>query len=150
MAEFSLKKNSILSRGDMYEISTNIANFHNVFPEYFKSIKITSQNDKTITAFETINFLGLKINVKTRHEIFEPHIHNVYILSGPLKGTSFFERYESDSQRTRIEIKINLKLNKILSIIPYFPQLMLKRMDRVFGEFILAAEDSFEKSILSK
>ena len=57
MAEFSLKKNSILSRGDMYEISTNIANFHNVFPEYFKSIKIISQNDKTITAFETINFL---------------------------------------------------------------------------------------------
>lgn len=150
MTEFTLKKNSILSRDNIYKISTDIANFHNVFPTYFKSIKIISKNEKTVTALEVINFLGLKVNVKTRHEIFKPNIHNVYILSGPLKGTSFVERYEPDSQNTMIEIKVYLKLNKFLSLIPLFNQFMHKRMDRVFGEFVSAAEHSFEKSILTK
>ena len=150
MSQFTLKKNSILSRDDIYKISTDIANFHNVFPEYFKSIKIISQKEKDVTALEEIRFLGLKLNVKTRHEIFPPNIHNVYILSGPLRGTSFIERYEPDSQSTTIEIKVNLKLNPILSLIPSFSRLVSKRMDRVFGEFILAAESSFESSILTK
>ena len=89
MSEFTLKKTSILYRDDLYKISTDVSNFHNVFPKYFKSIKILEKNDYSITALEEIHFLGTKIQVKTMHEIFSPDIHNVYILSGPLKWNLF-------------------------------------------------------------
>ena len=49
-----------------------------------------------------------------------------------------------------IEINVNLKLNKILSLIPSFAQFLSKQMDRVFGQFISAEERSSENPILSK
>ena len=44
MTEFILKKTSILSRDDLYKISTDVSNFYNVFPKYFKSIQILDKN----------------------------------------------------------------------------------------------------------
>ncbi|WP_299290699.1 hypothetical protein [Nitrosopumilus sp.] len=150
MSSFTLRKSSILSRDDLFKISTDVSNFHNVFPKYFKSIKIIDESDYVKTAYETIHFLGMKTHVKTRHEIFSPDTHNVYILSGPLSGTSFVEKYTQDSTGSKVEIKVHLNYQKIFSVLPFFTKLIFKRMNNVFAEFITASENYFEKSILSK
>ena len=150
MSDFTLKKSSILSRDDLYKISTNIANFHNVFPKYFKSIKILEKNDYSIIALEEIHFLGTKIQVKTMHEVFSPDTHNVHILSGPLRGTSFVEKYDVDSHGTKVSISVDLKSKGFFSYIPFLNRIMERRMNKVLTEFILVSEKYFENSILSK
>ena len=45
MSVFTMRKSSILSRDDLFNISTDVSNFHNVFPKYFKSIKIVDESD---------------------------------------------------------------------------------------------------------
>ena len=73
-------------------------------------------------------------------------MHKGFILSGPSKGTSFIETYDSNSNGTDISIVVNLKLNGILKLIPFLKILILKRMSSVMSEFIMCAE-SYSKSI---
>ena len=70
----------------------------------------------------------------------------MFILSGPAKGTSFIETYNSNSIGTEILIIVDLKLNGILRLIPFLKIYLLKRMNSVMSEFIVCAE-SYSKSI---
>jgi len=146
MNDFNLIQKSNLERDVLFELSTDVENFHKIMPKYFKSLKIisTSINEKIV--LESINFLGRKIKIKTKHIIEKPNIHKVFILSGPAKGTSFIETYDSNSHGTDITILVNLKLNGFLKLIPFLHILLLKRMNSVMSEFIICAE-SYSKSI---
>ena len=64
-------------------------------PKYFKSLIVISNslNEKTVS--ESIHFLGRKIKIKTKHVILKPNVHKVFILTGPVKDTSFIETYDS-------------------------------------------------------
>ena len=146
MSGFNIVQKSNLERDVLFELSTDVENFHKIMPKYFKSLKIisTSINEKIV--LESINFLGRKIKIKTKHIIEKPNIHKVFILSGPAKGTSFIETYDSNSHGTDITILVNLKLNGFLKLIPFLHILLLKRMNSVMSEFIICAE-SYSKSI---
>ena len=50
MSKFNLVKKSNLHRDLIFKISTDVENFHNVMPEYFKSLKIiqNSSNEKIV------------------------------------------------------------------------------------------------------
>jgi hypothetical protein len=91
----------------------------------------------------------MKIKIKTKHIILKPNVHKVFILSGPAKGTSFIETYNSNSTGTDISILVDLKLNGFLKLIPFLKILLLKRMSSVMSEFIICAE-SYSKSSYMK
>ncbi|MEO2200533.1 MAG: hypothetical protein ABGW48_05135 [Nitrosopumilus sp.] len=61
-------------------------------------------------------------------------------MTGPAKGTSFVETYDSNSSGTDISIEVNLQLNGILKFVPFLKILLLKKMDSVMSEFIICAE----------
>ena len=103
-----------------------------------------STNEKIV--LESINFLGRKIKIKTKHIILKPDVHKVFILTGPARGTSFIETYSSSSTGTDISILVDLKLNGLLKLIPFLKILLLKRMNSVMSEFIISAEH-YSKSI---
>ena len=146
MSKFNLVKKSSLHRDLIFKISTDVENFHKVMPEYFKSLKIiqNSLNEKIV--LESIDFLGRKIEIKTKHVIIQPNLHEVFILTGPAKGTSFIEKYESNPTGTDISISVDLKLNGFLKLIPFLKLLLFKKMNSVMSEFIVCAE-SYSKSI---
>ena len=146
MSKFNLVKKSNLHRDLIFKISTDVENFHKVMPEYFKSLKIiqNSLNEKIV--LESIDFLGRKIEIKTKHVIIQPNLHEVFILTGPAKGTSFIEKYESNPTGTDISISVDLKLNGFLKLIPFLKLLLFKKMNSVMSEFIVCAE-SYSKSI---
>ena len=75
MSSFSLIQQSNLERDIIFEISTDVENFHKIMPKYFKSLKIlgTSINEKIV--LESINFLGRNIEIKTKHVILKPNVH---------------------------------------------------------------------------
>ena len=146
MSSFNLVHKSNLERDIIFKISTDVENFHNIMPKYFKSLQIVSNSLNEKIVLESIDFLGKRIKIKTKHIILKPDIHKVFILTGPAKGTSFIETYSSNSNGTDISILIDLKLNGILKLIPFLKFLLLKRMNSVMSEFIVCAE-SYSKSI---
>ena len=146
MSKFNLVKKSNLHRDLIFNISTDVENFHKVMPEYFKSLKIIQNSSNEKIVLESIDFLGRKIDIKTKHVIIQPNIHEVFILTGPAKGTSFIEKYESNPTGTDISISVDLKLNGFLKLIPFLKLLLFKKMNSVMSEFIVCAE-SYSKSI---
>ena len=146
MSSFNLVHKSKLERDIIFKISTDVENFHNIMPKYFKSLQIVSNSLNEKIVLESIDFLGKRIKIKTKHIILKPDIHKVFILTGPAKGTSFIETYISNSNGTEISILVDLKLNGVLKLIPFLKFLLLKRMNSVMSEFIVCAE-SYSKSI---
>ena len=140
MSSFHLIQKSNLERDVIFAISTDVKNFHKIMPKYFKSLKIVSSSLNEITVLESINFMGRKIKIKTKHEILKPDVHKVFILNGPAKGTSFIETYSSTFSGTDISIIVDLKLNGFLRLIPFLNILLLKKMNSVMSEFIISAE----------
>ena len=140
MSNFDLSGKSSLDREIVFKISTDVKNFHSIMPNYFKSLDILSEDESGIVVLEKINFLGQSVKVKTKHVVLPPNIHKVFILTGPLKGTSFIEQYEPSSSGTLISISVNLKINGMLKFIPFVKRIISKKMSYVMLEFINCAE----------
>jgi len=140
MSAFNLIQKSNLDRDILFKISTDVENFHKIMPKYFKSLKIITNSLNEKVVLESIDFLGRKIKIRTKHVIVKPNIHKVFILTGPVRGTSFIETYDSILSGTSISILVDLKLHGILKLIPFFKILILKRMNSVMSEFIICAE----------
>ena len=140
MMGFTLKKNSTINRDKLYAISVDIKNFPNIMPKYFKStsVKKVIRNEKFVD--ERIYFLGNTVDVKTKHVIIHPRIHEVHILSGPLQGSSFVESYEKMQDGTKVIIDVLINLNGITKIIFPFSFLIKRQMDKVMDEFLNSAE----------
>jgi hypothetical protein len=136
----NLVQKSNLDCTTIFNISTDVENFHKIMPKYFKSLTVISSSLNEIIVSESIHFLGIKIKIKTKHVILKPNIHKVFILDGPVKGTSFIETYNSSLSGTDISILVDLKLHGILKLIPFLKFLLLKRMNSVMSEFITCAE----------
>jgi len=136
----NLVQKSNLDCNTIFNISTDVENFHKIMPKYFKSLSVISNslNEKIVS--ESIHFLGRKIKIKTKHIILKPNIHKVFILDGPARGTSFVETYNSSLSGTDISILVDLKLRGILKLFPFLKFLLLKRMNSVMSEFIACAE----------
>jgi hypothetical protein len=140
MSGSNLIQKSNLERDLIFSISTDVENFHKIMPKYFKSLKIISDSLNEKIVLESIDFLGRKIKIKTKHVIVKPNVHKVFILTGPVRGTSFIEKYDSTLSGTNISILVDLKLHGILKLIPFLKILVLKKMNSVMSEFIICAE----------
>ena len=146
MSKFNLIQKSNLDRDLIFKISTDVENFHKVMPEYFKSLKIISNSSSEKIVLESIAFVGRQIEIKTKHVIIQPNLHEVFILTGPAKGTSFIETYVPSSVGTDISIEVDLQLTGILKLIPFLKIFLVKKMNNVMSEFITCAE-SYSKSM---
>ena len=116
-------------------------------PTYFKSLNVVKDDPTEKIVLEKISFLGQTISVKTKHVILPPNIHEVFILSGPLRETSFIENYEISPNGTDILISVNLQINGLLKLIPFLNKLLARKMSSVMNEFIDCAEN-YSKNIL--
>ena len=140
MSEHILNLKSNLDQETIFKISTDIENFHLVMPNYFESLQVIEKTKNELVVFEKIKFLGIKRSVKTKHLITLPNIHEVFILSGPLNGTHFFEQYNSSEHGSVVTIKINLKLNAIFKLVPFIEKFIFRKMFQTTKEFIHSAE----------
>lgn len=140
MKEFDIKKYSSLQQERIFHISTDVKNFHHVMPEYFKSLSVISETETEKIVLEKISFLGLTVNVKTKHVIKTPDIHEVYILNGLTKGTVFIESYIKVDNGTLVLINVKLKISSVLNLFGLLEKYIAKKMNTVTEEFITAAE----------
>ena len=147
MKTFLMKKYSSASRDDLFQISTDIEKFDSIMPNYFKSLSIVEESSKEKFVDEQITFLGKTVNVRTKHVVIPPNMHEVYILTGSLKGTSFIENYSESDSGTEVTITVSLHLNGFLRFIPFIQKIIVKRMEFVMTEFLSCAEKFLKNSI---
>ena len=133
---FILKKKSKMKRDIMYSISIDVENFSKIMPKHFKSLRIVKRIQNEIFVDEKIYFL----NVKVKHIIIHPDIHEVHILSGMMKDTSFIEHYEKTSEGTNVTIDVSIRLNGISRILSPLKFLFKIQMSKVMNEFIRSVE----------
>ena len=81
MSNFNLVQKSDLERDIIFKISTDVENFHKIMPKYFESLKIITNSTNEKIVLESINFLGRKIKIKTKHIILKPNVHKVFIFN---------------------------------------------------------------------
>ena len=60
MSSFNLIQKSTLEPDKIFQISTDVENFHKIMPKYFKSLKIISDSSNEKIVLESIIFLGKK------------------------------------------------------------------------------------------
>ena len=140
MIHLTLRKNSVMIRDKLFSISTDVENFPSLMPKYFKSIMITKSIKNELFVDEKIHFLGSFLDVKTKHVILHPRIHEVHILSGLTRGSSFVESYDETSDGTNVTIDVSIKLNSVSKLLLPFGFLMKRQMTRVMDEFLNSAE----------
>ncbi|MHA7647057.1 hypothetical protein [Nitrosopumilus sp. S4] len=139
MKTLNLEKHSTLPQNIIFKISTDVANFHNIMPKYFKSLKVIKDTPTEKIVLENISFMGKHVDVKTQHKIIHPNIHKIKILTGYLKDTTFFEEYDVSPNGTDIKITISLHLNGILKFIPFIDKILFRKMNSVMNEFLVSA-----------
>lgn len=139
--DFVLKKKSAVKRDTLYSISIDIENFSKIMPKHFKSLKIKSKINDEIFVDEKIYFL----NVKVKHVIQHPKIHEVHIISGMMRGTLFIEHYEETTEGTNVTINVSIKLNGIWKILLPFGFIFRLQMSKVMDEFLNSAEQFMSK-----
>ena len=142
MIHFILKKKSTLKRDALYSISVDIENFSKIMPSHFKSLKITKRENNEIFVDEKIYFA----NVQVKHVILHPEIHEVHIMSGMMKETSFIEHYEETSEGTDVTINVTIKLNGISKLLFPFGFIFKLQMSKVLDEFLNLSEQSMSNS----
>ena len=142
MKQFTLERFSKLSQPDIFKISTDVENFHNIMPNYFKSLYVLEDGKCGMVVDEKINFLGIQTQIKTKHIIIHPGIHGIHILTGPLKGSSFVESYVQKDNGTMITIDVTLHFNNFFKLFPFLQDLVVKKMSKTMDEFVKCAEKS--------
>ncbi len=149
MKHFTLTRNSSLSQERIFHLSTDVENFHQVMPDYFKSLKIIRQTKNEKIVLEKIKFLGIPLKIKTKHVIKKPSNHEIYILSGPTKGTVFVESYVKSDDGTVISIDVRLRLNGFFKLFGFLEDYLANQMSSVMDQFIKSTE-KFNSYNLSK
>jgi hypothetical protein len=130
---------------DIFNISVDVTNFHQVLPKYFKSLKIIQDEKHEKIVIEKISFLRFSSKIKIKHVILPPNLHHVYILSGPLKGSSFIESYNSLKIGTEIIIDVHLKFFGFFSGFNFLNNYIANKMHQVMNEFIISVEAAINK-----
>ena len=87
-----------------------------------------------------IHFLGSLLDVKSKHVIIHPRIHEVHILSGLLQGSSFVESYDEIYEGTNVVIDVSIKFNGVSKLFLPFGFLIKRQMAKVMDEFLNSAE----------
>lgn len=129
---------------DIFNISVDVANFHQVLPKYFQSLKVI-QDGKHEKLLLKRFFFGFSSKVKTKHVIMPPNLHHVYILSGPLKDSSFIESYNPLKIGTEIIIDVHLKFFGFFSGFNFLNNYIADKMHQVMNEFITSVEAKINK-----
>lgn len=140
MKNFNLERHSSLLQEKIFQISTDVENFHKIMPDYFKSLEIIKENDDGKIVLEKIKFLGITLNIKTKHVILNPNIHEIHILSGLTKGTKFIETYVQTDTGTVVSIDVKLILNGFLKHFGFLENFISNKMSSTMDKFIASAE----------
>ena len=141
MPKFHFEKLVKAERNKVFEIVTNVENFHKTLPKYFPSIRIKSKRNDTTVVEEHVRLAGFELVMMTKHITRFPELHEVFVIGGDAKGSHIVERYENVPRGTKITVHADLKFRGKLRIVSYLKKGRLQKgFVKIMDEFAKIAE----------
>ena len=130
-------------------VFSTITDFENLplkLPQIFKSIKIISLDDNSITTEEFVRMAGRDITQKVKHVLQPTDKHEVFILEGDAKGSYIVETYEKTSEGTKIIVEGDFKLAGKLNLLGFLAKLKIEQsINEVMDEFAEILNENNQK-----
>ena len=128
----------------VFSIITDFENLPSKLPQIFKSIKIISRDDNSITTEESVRMAGRDITQKVRHVLYPSYKHEVFILEGDAKGSHIVETYTKTSGGTKIIVDGDFKLAGKLRLLGFIAKMKIEQsISEIMDEFdVLLMSDS--------
>ena len=111
-----------VDRKKIFDVMTDVANYHLVLPHNVISVEIVEKGPNMIIAQEVLSEEGLKTTVLAKHTMIPYNEHTIEILDGDAKGTKIIQTFTGDEELTKIKTKVELKLKGILKPVYYLPK----------------------------
>lgn len=112
MTKFHFEKLIHSPREKVFKIFTDYANYQNLFPQYFPSVRTLSTRNE-VSVIEVHMMLGKReLVMMTKHIIQEPTYHEMLVIGGDAKGSHIIERFIDHFEGTKLLISADFKLNK--------------------------------------
>ena len=111
LPKFSLEKIINAKRDAVYDLLSNYENYQELLPNYFPSVRIRSVRDNISVVEEHMNLGDNELIIMAKHVKNPPVMHEIFIIGGDLKGSYIKQQFLSISEKTKIIVDVDLKLN---------------------------------------
>ena len=91
-----------------FEIISNFENFQKLFPDFYPSILIKSIRDESSLVAEHLKLHDTEFIIMSKHFISKPHLHEMRVVGGDLKGSSINEIFTSSNGKTSLKVNAEL------------------------------------------
>ena len=129
-----------VSKENIFNVMTDVTLYPKILPKNILNITIIDQTADTIIAEEEFNENIFTVKLLAKH-YFEPYEkHTIEILTGDAKGTFIEQNFEEFGNSTKINTRINFKLDGPLKAITFLPKnLLTHAMNTVVDSFVFYA-----------
>lgn len=137
MPKFSLERVVDVKRESVFEIFSNFENYPKLFPQHFPSIRVRSIRNNVSIVEEYLNLGNQEFLIMTKHVSDVPFSHEVFVIGGDVKGSSFKEKFIELENRTKIQIDVDIKFKGKLKISSMFGKNTYEQdYDKILDDFI--------------
>jgi len=140
LTKVKFEKFTNATRKKIFEVATNFKSFQISLPQFFPSVRVISVRPHATLVEEHLNLAGKQLVVMAKHVIFEPVVHETFIVGGDAKGTHIIEEYEQTSNGTRIVVTVDFKGSLRLTGI-FGKGKFEEEFSKIMNELILVAEN---------
>jgi len=116
LPKFSLERIVDAKREFVFEIFSNFENYPKLFPQHFPSIRVRSIRNNVSVVEEYLHLGNKEFLIMAKHVSDVPLSHDVFVIGGDIKGSSFKEKFIVYENRTKILIDVEIKIKGKLKI----------------------------------
>ncbi len=142
MTKVKFEKFTKVTREKIFSVVTNYESLQSKLPQFFPSIRIISVRSNTILVEEHLKLAGNEFIVMAKHAVKEPHLHEIFIVGGDLKGTHITEKFEQVQDGVRIIVNVDFKSKVKVRFLNFFGKNKIENeFSKIMDELISIAEN---------
>lgn len=110
LPKIHLERTFRAERQAVFDIIANYANFQNIIPQYYPSVRVRSVREDVAVVEEHLRLGKKELVMTTKHITKHPELHEVFVIGGDAKGSHITEKYEKVSDGTRLVVDGDIHL----------------------------------------
>jgi len=142
LPKFSLEKIVDAKRDSVYEILSNYENYQKILPQFYPSVRVRSVRENISVVEEHMILWNQELIIMAKHVSLEPVLHEIFIIGGNLKGSYIKQQFFEFSDKTKIIVDVDFKLNAKMKISTIFGKNKFQQAySNIFDAFTRIAEN---------
>jgi hypothetical protein len=142
LPKFSSEITVNAKREHVFEIFSNYANYQNLVPQHYPSVRIRSVRGDLAVVEEHFNLGETEMLVMARHISKKPVLHEVFIIGGDAKGSHIKQEFIKLENGTKVLIDADFKFKGKMKISYMFGKnTIMQDYDVIMSDFAKIAEN---------